>query len=219
MDSRLTGNLSSISKAILVLSTVITAGNNASAYAADSTTATGRDNARDMNLFQIEPTVIDERYYTSGRAERHQKTSPTLPYGAPIPDNDAAPPIEVKPVVQTESKPKAETGATSTSTSTSNAAASNSSAHTTEATSKLDAAIQLQINQLKPGEDKAFKLLLKCSTADSLLLKSLKEVKNLRVISVDKTKNEVTVEAQSSSISALSGLREVQQITPFQTDK
>ena len=41
---------------------------------------------RDMNLFQVEPTVVDERHYTSGRAERHQKTSPTLPEGAPIPD-------------------------------------------------------------------------------------------------------------------------------------
>ena len=41
---------------------------------------------RDMNLFQVEPTVIDERHYTSGRSERHQKTSPTLPEGAPIPD-------------------------------------------------------------------------------------------------------------------------------------
>ncbi len=43
---------------------------------------------RDMNLFQVEPTVMDERHYTSGRAERHQKTSPTLPEGAPIPDNE-----------------------------------------------------------------------------------------------------------------------------------
>lgn len=42
---------------------------------------------RDMNLFQVEPTVIDERHYTSGRSERHQKTSPTLPEGAPIPDS------------------------------------------------------------------------------------------------------------------------------------
>lgn len=42
---------------------------------------------RDMNMFQVEPTVVDERHYTSGRAERHQKTSPTLPEGAPIPDN------------------------------------------------------------------------------------------------------------------------------------
>jgi Flp pilus assembly secretin CpaC len=43
---------------------------------------------RDTNLFQVEPTVIDERYYDSGRAERQQKTSPTLPEGSPIPDNN-----------------------------------------------------------------------------------------------------------------------------------
>jgi Flp pilus assembly secretin CpaC len=42
---------------------------------------------RDMNIFQVEPTVVDERHYTTGRAERHQKTSPTLPEGAPIPDS------------------------------------------------------------------------------------------------------------------------------------
>lgn len=42
---------------------------------------------RDMNMFQVEPTVVDERHYTSGRSERHQKTSPTLPEGAPIPDS------------------------------------------------------------------------------------------------------------------------------------
>jgi len=47
---------------------------------------------RDMNVFQVEPTVLDERHFTSGRAERHQKTSPTLPDGAPIPDNDGAVP-------------------------------------------------------------------------------------------------------------------------------
>jgi Flp pilus assembly secretin CpaC len=43
---------------------------------------------RDVNLFQVEPTVLDERHYTSGRSERHQKTSPTLPEGSPIPDNE-----------------------------------------------------------------------------------------------------------------------------------
>jgi len=43
---------------------------------------------RDMNMFQVEPTVLDERHFTSGRAERHQKTSPTLPDGAPVPDNE-----------------------------------------------------------------------------------------------------------------------------------
>ncbi|MBX9948902.1 MAG: pilus assembly protein N-terminal domain-containing protein [Candidatus Obscuribacterales bacterium] len=43
---------------------------------------------RDINMFQVEPTIIDERHYTTGRAERHQKTSPTLPEGAPIPDSN-----------------------------------------------------------------------------------------------------------------------------------
>ncbi|CAN5145192.1 hypothetical protein BH11CYA1_BH11CYA1_34280 [soil metagenome] len=43
---------------------------------------------RDMDIFQVEPTVVDERHYSSGRAERHQKTSPTLPEGAPVPDNE-----------------------------------------------------------------------------------------------------------------------------------
>lgn len=43
---------------------------------------------RDMNMFQVEPTVVDERHYSSGRSERHQKTSPTLPEGAPIPDTE-----------------------------------------------------------------------------------------------------------------------------------
>jgi pilus assembly protein CpaC len=42
---------------------------------------------RDVNLFNVEPTILDERHYTSGRAERQQKTSPTLPEGSPIPDN------------------------------------------------------------------------------------------------------------------------------------
>ncbi len=46
---------------------------------------------RDMNMFQVEPTVLDERHFTSGRAERHQKTSPTLPDGAPIPDGEEVP--------------------------------------------------------------------------------------------------------------------------------
>lgn len=48
---------------------------------------------RDINMFSVEPTVVDERHYTSGRSERHQKTSPTLPEGAPIPDNDGDVPI------------------------------------------------------------------------------------------------------------------------------
>lgn len=43
---------------------------------------------RDMNIFQVEPTVVDERHYSSGRDERHQRTSPTLPEGSAIPDSE-----------------------------------------------------------------------------------------------------------------------------------
>ncbi len=50
------------------------------------------DGPRDLNLFQVEPTVIDERHYTSGRSERHQQTSPTLPEGSPIPGNEGPAP-------------------------------------------------------------------------------------------------------------------------------
>jgi Flp pilus assembly secretin CpaC len=46
------------------------------------------EGVRDTNLFQVEPTVMDERHYSSGRSERYQKTSPTLPEGSPIPDNE-----------------------------------------------------------------------------------------------------------------------------------
>ncbi len=46
------------------------------------------EGVRDTNLFQVEPTVIDERYFTTGRSERYQKTSPTLPEGSPIPENE-----------------------------------------------------------------------------------------------------------------------------------
>ena len=44
---------------------------------------------RDMNIFAIEPSIINERYYSSGRSERHQFVGKVLPEGADIPDNDA----------------------------------------------------------------------------------------------------------------------------------
>jgi alpha-2-macroglobulin-like protein len=47
---------------------------------------------RDINLFQVEPTVIDERRYTSGRSERHQEPGPLngfgLPFGVPNPGHN-----------------------------------------------------------------------------------------------------------------------------------
>ncbi|MBI5174856.1 MAG: hypothetical protein HY986_18360 [Candidatus Melainabacteria bacterium] len=53
--------------------------------------ALGRfEGPRDMNLFQLEPSILNERYYTSGESEHHQFVGNVLPAGAPIPDNEAA---------------------------------------------------------------------------------------------------------------------------------
>jgi hypothetical protein len=49
------------------------------------------EGTRDLNLLQVEPTVIHERYYTTGRNERHQYVGNTLAVGAEIPDSDPAP--------------------------------------------------------------------------------------------------------------------------------
>ncbi len=46
------------------------------------------EGVRDTNLFQVEPTVLDERYMTSGRADRTQKIPGIQPAGAPIPDSE-----------------------------------------------------------------------------------------------------------------------------------
>jgi len=43
---------------------------------------------REMSGVPIEPSILDIKHYSSGRAERHQKTAPTLPEGAPVPDNE-----------------------------------------------------------------------------------------------------------------------------------
>jgi hypothetical protein len=48
---------------------------------------------RDTNIFQVEPTVINENYYNSGADERHQNIGTTLPEGAPIPDTDYPVPV------------------------------------------------------------------------------------------------------------------------------
>jgi Flp pilus assembly secretin CpaC len=42
---------------------------------------------RDTNMLQVEPTILDERYYRSGRAERTLQLPGVLPPDAPIPDN------------------------------------------------------------------------------------------------------------------------------------
>jgi hypothetical protein len=50
---------------------------------------------RDTNVFQLEPTILNERYYTSGAAERRQFVGTTLAEGAAIPDSDYPVPVVV----------------------------------------------------------------------------------------------------------------------------
>jgi hypothetical protein len=204
MNSRITEHLSSLTKTILVCTAVVSASNSVPTFAAEKARTSGKDSVRDMNLFQVEPTVIDERHYTSGRAERHQKTSPTLPYGAPIPDNDSVATYEVKPTT-TESQTKTE--------QKNQASTQTSAVDTTVPTSKLDTAVQTELNALKSGEDKTFKLKIKCSSSDDRVLKTLKEVKNLKIISIDKAQNEIIVEAGTSAVAQLSGLSTVTSIS------
>lgn len=62
--------------------------NQAFSEEAKKNTGIGRlEGARDLNLFQVEPSIINEKFYTSGQAERHQFVGNVLPPGAPIPDN------------------------------------------------------------------------------------------------------------------------------------
>lgn len=42
---------------------------------------------RDTNMFQVEPTILDERYSRSGRSEKTLQLPGVLPPEAPIPDN------------------------------------------------------------------------------------------------------------------------------------
>ncbi len=76
---------------------------------------------RDLNLFQVEPSIINEHYYTSGKSERTQYVGNVLPAGAPIPDNDApnpvqkiAEPAKTSESSKTETPAKAEAETTST---------------------------------------------------------------------------------------------------------
>ena len=43
---------------------------------------------RDANMFQVEPSVVDERHFAGGRAERHQKTNEKMPAGSPMQDSE-----------------------------------------------------------------------------------------------------------------------------------
>ncbi|MBU6454875.1 MAG: hypothetical protein KGS72_24110 [Cyanobacteria bacterium REEB67] len=150
------------------------------------------DGDRSLNMFQLEPTVINERYYTSGQAEHHQKISPTLPYGAPIPDNEgpyAAPAQQTAPV--SGGKPQ----------TTGSADLKND---------KLDSQVLDRLSSLESikNDSPALKLKLRVSTIDGDLVAHLKALK-VDVISSAPASGDMVVYAPARNVSDLGNLKEV----------
>ncbi len=142
---------------------------------------------RDLNLFQLEPSVINERYYTSGKAERHQKMSPTLPAGAPIPDNEGPYAPATKPQV---------TGSQETLKGKLN--------------DKLDSQVKASLTALKDIKDDSptLKLKLRVTTVDDTLLARLKELK-VDVISTSPASGDLIVYAPAHKINDIGSLSQV----------
>lgn len=138
---------------------------------------------RDCNMFQLEPSVINERYYTSGKAEHYQKISPTLPPGAPIPDNEGPYAPEVKPQV---------TGSN------------------IKLNDKLDCQVKASLTALKDVKDDSptLKLKLRVSTIDDALLAHLKELK-VDVVSTSRASGDMIVYAPAHKVNDIGNINEV----------
>ncbi len=95
---------------------------------------------RDLNLFQLEPSIINERFYTSGKAERTQYVGNVLPAGAPIPDNDAPAPVQKSPEPAKSATPaKSEADTKSESATNTESTTKAALVNKTESPSKADA--------------------------------------------------------------------------------
>ena len=141
------------------------------------------DGDRSLNMFQVEPTVINERYYTSGQAEHHQKISPTLPFGAPIPDNEGPYAPAAAPAV----KPQ-----------------------TTSNNDKLDSQVVDRLASLESikNDSPALKLKLRVSTIDGDLVSHLKALK-VDVISSVPASGDMVIYAPARNVSDIGNLKEV----------
>jgi hypothetical protein len=138
---------------------------------------------RDCNMFQLEPTVINERYYTSGKAEHYQKISPTLPPGAPIPDNEGPYAPETKPQVTGSGE---------------------------KLNDKLDSQVKASLTALKDvkGDSPTLKLKLRVSTVNDALLAQLKELK-VDVISTSRASGDMIVYAPAHKVNEIGNLNQV----------
>lgn len=142
------------------------------------------EGTRDLNIFQVEPSVINERYYTSGQAEHSQKISPTLPPGAPIPDNEGPYAPDAKP--QT-------TGSNDVMNE------------------KLDGQVKASLIALKnvKGDSPVLKLKLRVSTINDALLSQFKELK-VDVVSSSRSTGDMIVYAPAQRVNEIGNLNQVQ---------
>lgn len=123
-----------------------------------------------MNLIQLEPTIINEKYYVSGQSERHQRISPTLPPGAPIPDCDD--------FSGGQSAPKAVTPEN-------------------DADKKIDSELSRRLSEEpESGDDSTLKLRLVASSTDPALIEAIK-ILDVDIISVDEKNHSIDVAVKS----------------------
>ncbi len=192
----------------------------------------------------VEPTVIAERHYTSGQAERHQRTSPTLPAGAPIPDSPAF----------TSSTPGSNPTVHSDPNATNTATAGNTPGGITSNTiptpqtntpglkqpeelgrvegpkdmnicrveptalpesyatpigdqrklsGKVDPTLLMRLNVEERNETNKFILKLSVSDCSPDVIKQLKDVKHLRVVTVHEKNKEIVIEAPAIAVSEI----------------
>lgn len=123
------------------------------------------EGSRDMNIFQLEPTVINEKYYVSGQAERHQNIGQTLPLGAPIPDcDDPVPPSTSQRLITPSS----------------------------EVDKKIDAELSKRLAQESDDDDTPLTLNVVVTDTDDSTVAELKSL-DAEVLSIDKTNHVIHV--------------------------
>ncbi len=146
-------------------------------------------------MFQVEPTVVDERRYTSGRSERHQKTSPTLPEGSPVPDDDNGSSVMKQSVGTPLALMPSEEKAPS------------------RINPKFDKALQNMWQGAKDNDATKVTLVLHIAQYTKELLTQLKALASLKVIAIHVKQNEILVRVPLSLVPKLAEFKEILQIT------
>ncbi len=166
----------------------------------------------------VEPTVLAERHYTSGEAERHQKTSPTLPAGAPIPDSpgfvSSEPASNATTTGSTTAKPDAkvsEASATAGDTEDQNYATPLGDRRKLEG--RVDPALLMRLNVEERNEKNIFKLKLDVTNCSPQLIKQLREVDHLRIVTVIEKDHTIVVEAPAIAVSKIVEIPEIKFIS------